>query len=156
MRRAKPGDVLRVPLPDGQFGYLHYVMFDDDFYKAGSLVVALDRITTEPLDSAEPLSGIDWLFGPVYVGIWAGQKMEGWKLIGRLPVTPFEMPSFRYPADDLRPGKKTSWRIISPKGDFYVGERPQEYRNLEMFSGESIWSIAERIATGKSKKDLLY
>src|SRR6266487_2347772 len=90
--RPAIGDVFSIPLSDGRTAYGQYVFWDGSRPAGlGSLVRILDVVRAEPVSLKELRHAGD-LFPPVFVGLGAGLKSRGWKIIGHIPVDQFSFP----------------------------------------------------------------
>ncbi len=145
-QQIKVGNCYAIPLPDGKYGYCQYVLRNE---MLGYLIQVFDRITDQPLSSAEELRGVGNMFPPVFVGLPASVKRGRWKYIGYLPVEDFHFPQFRAIGGALKPGTYENWWIWDGKQERFIGKLPNELRSLEL---RVVWGdelLEERIQTGK-------
>src|SRR5438105_2740519 len=117
--RLVPGVILAFPLGDSRFGYAQYLHSGRGLiYKMLDMIGVFDFFSTEEL-SAEILAGKPWLFPPVFVGVRPALARGEWKIIGKIPLQPFEMPTFRFNQGGAwRPGIYHNWYLIFPSHEF--------------------------------------
>jgi immunity protein 26 of polymorphic toxin system len=151
-KRPGIGDVFSIPLSDGRKAYGQYVFWDGTRPAGlGSLVRIFDVVRTEPV-SLEELRKAKNLFPPVFVGLGAGLKSRGWKIIGQLPLEGFRFPKFRV-APIFTKGKRHDWQIWDGEKMEFLGELPERLRSLEVKVGWGAAAIEERILTGRNQMD---
>ncbi|HEV2471210.1 MAG TPA: Imm26 family immunity protein, partial [Chthonomonadales bacterium] len=91
VRRARRGDVFKIPLYAGHYGYGRYV-YDDDL----GPVVEVFRLTGSAAWSLAEIVGSGRLFPPVHVaGLQKTLAVGYWLTVGNVPVTDYISPLYR-------------------------------------------------------------
>src|SRR5437868_6314043 len=113
--RLVAGVIFTFPLGDSRWAYAQYLHSGRGLiYRMCELVGIFDYLTHE-LASTEELIGKPWLFGPVFLSAHAAITLKRWKIIGKIPVQPFEMPTFRWnEGGGWKPGVYHDWYLIYP------------------------------------------
>jgi len=148
-QKLTPGTVLAFRVDDNRWAYAQYLHSGRGLiYRLCELVAFFDYFTEE-LANAKDLVGKAWLFGPVFVSAHAAIKLKGWKVIGKIPVPPFEMPTFRWNEGGAwKPGVYHNWFLIHPSHHFFVGDLSPEHLQHELFYIHSLDEIVDRVRTG--------
>ena len=150
--RVKPGSILAFQLKDGRWAYAHYVSAAESLpFNMCELVVIFDYFT-ETCEKAEDLIGKPWLFGPIFMSPHAAVRLKGWKVIGRLPIPPFEIPTFRWNEGGAwKPGVYHNWQLKFPSHSFHVGNLSPEHLKYELYMIHSAEYVEERTRTGVNR-----
>ncbi|MBC7925295.1 MAG: hypothetical protein H7039_06520 [Bryobacteraceae bacterium] len=145
---ARIGDILRIPLGDGRYGYAQYV-YNHSLYS--TLLRVLDVIANTPEPPPEIMTAGD-LFPPVFVGLNPPIREKAWTIVAHVPVKDFRFPLFkcRQVVDEV-PGKHYDWLIWDGETYERVGELPAKYRSLGFLASFGYGIIEARIATGDNK-----
>jgi hypothetical protein len=141
------GDCFAIPLPDGRYAYCQYVRSNETY---GYLVRVFDKITSTAMHNADELKNVPELFPPVFVGLRDAVRIGRWKRIGRLLVSDFGFPKFRYRHGGLSPGTYDDWMLWDGNQHQFIGRLTLDLRSLE---DEVVWSavlLEERIVAGRS------
>jgi hypothetical protein len=149
-KTINPGDVYRISLPDGQYGYGQLLQLHETY---GYLLRILDRITGKET-TLEELKHVGDLFPPVFVNLPPALKSGSWQFIGRLSIPAYTFPTFRSSAA-YAPGVYENWWLWDGGEPRFIGKLPVELRSLEV---EVLWGheiLAERIATGFNSWDAI-
>src|SRR5207248_5907714 len=97
------------------------------------MVGIFDHLTDTQVD-AQDLVGKPWLMPPIFVGVKPAIARGDWKPIGKIPIQPFEMPTFRFNQGGAwRPGVYSNWHLIYPSHEFFVGSLSPEHLQYERF-----------------------
>lgn len=136
----KIGDVICVPLQDGNYAYLQYVYLGS----SGTMIRVNDKISTTPcsIDRVKDFNNL--LFNPVYVFLKDAVRELGWYRIGNVPCDDFKMPILKCTWYDNDTKKLLVYRLIKGEDlidiDVATIEDPQ-YINFEpdfIYGGDSI------------------
>ncbi len=142
--RIKVGDIFRIPLPEGRFGYCQYIQWNDQM---GCLTKVFDLVAKNELRSIDELSEVPEMFPPIFVGLKASAKSGRWAIVGNLPVAPIEFPTFRA-SNGYAAGVYGDWSLWDGASHRFIGVLPTSFRKFEKLV---IWGdelVEERIASG--------
>lgn len=146
MTRLRLGDIVEIPLSNGQRAFCQYAHRD----KMGPIVRVFDLIAEAGDEIAiEHFKDANLLFRPVITGLFAAVRTGLWKVIGHLPVSDFQYPDFISALYNPETGKYGNWYLWNGVEDILIGgELPQTYHHLERLVVWHPISLAERIETG--------
>lgn len=109
-----PGDILQVPLSNGNKGYFQFIGKDDD-YMAGHLIRAFEYFKSLSENTSPSLNEIvgSKIKLHSYTRVFEGIKDGLWTIIGNVPIERnFEYPMFRETSDVYSLVKKSyNWYI---------------------------------------------
>lgn len=151
--KLAPGDILEVPLSDGNKGYFQFIGKDDD-YMAGHLIRAFEYLKSSSQAFSPSLKEIveSKIKFHSYTRVFEGIKDGLWTIVGNIPIEKnFEYTMFRQCQDVYSMVKKSyNWYIW--KEDFSkakkIGELSEEYKNLPVSSIYPPSAIVKWIETG--------
>ncbi|MEW5884304.1 MAG: Imm26 family immunity protein [Armatimonadota bacterium] len=141
-RRPRVGDVLRMPLADGRYGYCHLLAFSREH---GWLTNVLDFVTETPVDVGRV--DLNSRLFAVHCAVDSAVESGRWSRIGSVPVAPFAYPRFLSSGLPDRDGNVLCWWLIEPgKAAVKLGSTvPDQYAGLETIGIVSPQVVEERI-----------
>jgi hypothetical protein len=142
----RPGQCFRIRVGDRGFAMAQYVLWT----KNGPLFRLNDNINNSTADFAK-LIGVASKY-IIIGGILGALKKGWWTYAGRLPVSPFEHPKFRF-SFGIKPGVYHDWKIWDGTDMKFIGELPVDLQNLEFLCGWSPQALEKRLLTGKNRFD---
>ncbi len=148
-----PGDILEVPLSNGNKGYFQFIGKDID-YMAGHLIRAFEHFKPLSENSIPNLKAIveSKIKFHSYTRVFEGIKDGLWTIVGNVPIEKnFEYPVFRQ-CDDVYSLVKKSYNWYIWKEDFSkakkIGELSEEYKSLPVSGIYPPSAIVKWIETG--------
>ncbi len=146
-RRPHVGDIVRIPLTHGRWGYCQFVHADPKF---GPLIQVFDLITDAPISAPEEVASAQPLFPPVITGLFAAVSRGGWTVIGQLPVKDFKYHGFVSTFYDQNSGRAAIWFLWDGSDSIRLGDRiPPQHRGKEYLVVWDPSDVAARIETGE-------
>jgi hypothetical protein len=142
----RPGQVFKMRVGDRGFAFAQYVLWTDD----GPMFRLYDTLVNGHT-SFEQIVGTPSRF-IVVGGIPGALKAGWWTLAGRLPVSSFTHPRFRF-TFAREPGVHHDWKIWDGKSEIFVGDLTPELRSLEFRCGWSPQALEKRLLTGRCFAD---
>jgi hypothetical protein len=142
----RPGQCFRIRVGDKGFAFAQYVLWTDD----GPMFRLYDTVTNGEA-SIEQVVGTPSRF-VIVGGIPGALKAGWWTFAGRLPVSSFTHPRFRF-TFARKPGVHHDWKIWDGKSETFVGELAPELRTLEFRCGWSPQALEDRLLTGRCFAD---
>lgn len=143
------GDIIKIQLRNGRFGYGQVVFLDVRSDRSGLGVMI--RVFNYTSKGAVPLTDLPLkgeMFPPIYVlGIKPALRHDGWRIIGNLPVGKFVYPKFRQ-TFNAKPGLNNDWQIWDGNRWKFVGRLSPKQRSLELYCAWGSRAIEQRIKTG--------
>ncbi len=178
--RLKKGDILEVPLPNGETGFIQYVYPD----AWGDLIGIYDyTIDWDEKVNIEELKSKKFKFYPILTRINQGRRLSedfksfeeikkkialsevyikmatdpshdyNWKIIGNIKIENFTYPNFIWKeGGTLSPGRITKWYLFNGRENVEIDNKlPNEYKQLEYQSSEPPAAIVELIMNNTTK-----
>ena len=154
--RGKPevGDVFRIPLGDGNFGFAQYVMADFDRPNSHGHLLRIFALRNGPSPSEEELFASGDAFPPMYVGLPMAIRKAGWEKILHCPVVDFAYPTFRY-CPPMEKGVNDGWFLWDGSEMKPIGKLPLELRKLNLLCIVGPLVVVRRLLTGESLEQVM-
>ncbi len=146
------GDVYRVELGPGFYGYAHHVATDTACRYAQGDLVSVFNFQGDAEADLHRLPQAGYKFGPVYMSLADGERSGKWVHVGSIPVSDFRYPLFRHLFLPQK-GLNARWHLWDGCQLKPVGNLSPSMRHLEILIVNPPSGNEERMRSGTSIGD---